>query len=121
MAALTSLLSKVPQHLQVHSRSRNVSSLFILPQQEQVLDEGSNFPILKMFLPYHSALYSNMVTNVPHPASEILCARQWFFTMFFICKSSIATDWFSLINLVEVLCKKSFRWLATFSCKTANR
>jgi hypothetical protein len=33
----------------------------------------------------------------------------------------MANDWFSLISPVEVLCKKSFRLLVTFSCNTARR
>src|ERR1035437_4276872 len=120
MAALTSRFSKVPQPTQVHSRSCKVSSLLILPQQEHILLLGSKRPIRKIFLPYHSALYSSMVTNVPQPASLIAPASLWFFTMPLIFKSSIAIlSWF-LIRSLEVLCKKSIRLFATLSCSFAN-
>ena len=62
--ALTSRSKTVEQLLQVHSRSLSGSSLFIAPQLEQVLDDGENCPIRRMFLPYQSALYANIVQKL---------------------------------------------------------
>ena len=120
MEALTSRSNKVLQLLQVHSRSFSVNSLLMLPQHEQSFDDGSNRPILRMFLPYHSALYSNISTNIDHPQSEIDSASLWFESIPFMFKSSIQIVWLSLISLLEVLWRKSLRWLATFSCNFAN-
>ena len=120
MAAFTSLETISPHLEQVHSLSDRVSSLFIYPQFACSFDDGSNLPIFIMFLPYHSALYSSIVTKVAHPASEIDCARLWFFTILETAKSSMAKlSWF-LISSLDVLCKKSLRWFATFSCSNAN-
>ena len=82
VAAFISRSKTVEQLLQVHSRSLSVSSLLIVPQLEQVFDDGSNLPIFRMFLPYQSALYSNIDTKVDHPASLIACAKLWFLTIF---------------------------------------
>ena len=120
MAAFTSRSRTELQPLQVHSRSFRVSSLLIEPQLEQVFDDGANCPILRMFLPCQSALYSNIVTKVDQPASDIACAKLWFLTMFLTAKVSSAIVWFSLINLLESFCKKSLRLFATFSFSFAN-
>src|SRR5690606_17422150 len=91
-----------------------------LPQHEQSFDDGSNRPILRIFLPYQSALYSNIVTKVDQLASLIACAKLWFLTMFFTDKVSSAIVWLSRINLVETLCRKSLRLFAIFSCSLAS-
>src|SRR5690606_32308801 len=115
MEALTSLSNRVLQLLQVHSRSCRVISLLILPQHEQVFDDGSNLPIFRMFLPYHSALYSNIVTKLDQLTSVIACANLWFCNIPLMFKSSIQIlSWF-LISSVLTLCRKSLRWFATFS------
>ena len=75
MAALTSLSRIEEQLLQVHSRSFSCNSLLILPQFEQAFDDGANLPIRMMFLPYQSALYSNIETKVDQLASLIACAK----------------------------------------------
>ena len=104
MEALTSRFNKVLHLLQVHSRSFSVSSLLMFPQHEQSFDDGSNLPILSMFLPYHSALYSNIFTNIDHPQSEIESASLWFANIPLTFKSSMQIVWLSLISLLEVLC-----------------
>src|SRR5690606_8466169 len=120
MEALTSLSNRVLQLLQVHSRSCRVISLLILPQHEQVFDDGSNLPIFRMFLPYHSALYSNIVTKLDQLTSVIACANLWFCNIPLMFKSSIQIlSWF-LISSVLTLCRKSLRWFATFSWSFAN-
>ena len=121
MAALTSRSNTVEQLPQAHLRSLSVSSLLIVPQQEQVFDDGAKRPIRRMFLPYQSALYSNIVTNVDQLTSDIACAKLWFFTILLTAKSSKQIVWFSRINLVDVLCKKSLRLFTTFSCSKAIR
>ena len=118
-AAKISLSCVVPQDLQVHSLSDSFKSLLITPQ-EQVLEDGANRPILRIFLPYHSALYSNIFTNIDHPQSEIESASLWFANIPLTFKSSMQIVWLSLISLLEVLCRKSLRWFATFTCNFAN-
>src|SRR5690554_6469162 len=120
-AAFTSRSRTVEQLPQVHSRSLRVSSLLIVPQLEQVFDEGANRPIRRIFLPYQSALYSSIVTKVDQLTSWIACAKLWFLTILLTAKSSKQIVWFSRINLVDVLCRKSLRLFATFSCSKARR
>lgn len=69
-AAKISLLCVAPQDLQVHSLSDSFKSLLITPQ-EQVFEDGAKRPIRRMFLPYQSALYSNIETKVDQLASLI--------------------------------------------------
>src|SRR5690554_2472627 len=102
-AAFTSRSRTVEQLLQVHSRSFSCNSLLIAPQFEQVFDDGANCPIRRIFLPYQSALYSNIVTKVDQLTSLIACAKLWFLTMFFTAKVSSAIVWFSRISCVETL------------------
>src|SRR5690554_233099 len=120
-AALTSRSKTAEQLPQAHSRSLSVSSLLIVPQFEQVFDDGAKHPIRRMFLPYQSALYSNIDTKVDQLASLIACAKLWFLIMFFTANVSKQIVWFSRISLVEVLCKKSCLWFAIFSCNIATR
>lgn len=119
-AAFTSRSRTVEQLPQVHSRSFSCNSLLIDPQFEQVFDDGAKRPIRRMFLPYQSALYSNIETKVDQLASLIACAKLWFLTIFFTAKVSIAIVWFSRINCVETLCKKSLRLFTTSSCSLAS-
>ena len=121
MEAFTSRSRTEVHTEQVHSRSLSVSSLFIFPQQEQVLLDGAKRPILRMFLPYQSALYSNIVTKVDQLTSVIACAKLWFLTILLTASVSKQIVWFSRINLVDVLCKKSLRLFTTFSCNKARR
>src|SRR5690606_28277381 len=97
------------------------SSLLIVPQLEQVLLDGANCPICRIFLPYQSALYSSIFTKVDQLASLIACDKLWFLTMFFTDNVSKQIVWFSRISLVEILCKKSLRLFTTFSCSKARR
>src|SRR5690606_12310803 len=77
-------------------------------------------PIFRMFLPYHSALYSSIVTKLDHPASLTACANLRFCNIPFTFKCSIQIlSWF-LISSVLTLCRKSLLWFATFSCNFAN-
>lgn len=119
IAAFKSRSTMAPQ-AQVHDLSARLRSLLTTPQQEHVLELGSKRPIRSKLTPYHSDLYSSISTNIPHPASLIARAKVWFLTMFLTANVSIAIDWFSLINEVETLCRKSLRWLATFSCMAAT-
>ena len=120
MAAFRSLETISPHFRQLHSLADRVRLLFMRPQFACSLDDGSKLPILSIFLPYHSALYFNIATKVNHPTSLIDCARLWFFALLENAKSSIAKlSWF-LIRSLEFLCKRSFRWLATFSCSITN-
>src|SRR5690606_9954944 len=62
----------------------------------------------------------NIVTNVDQLASLIACAKLWFLTIFFTANVSKQIVWFSRINLVETLCKKSLRLFTTYSCSLAS-
>src|SRR6056297_366872 len=119
-AAFTSRSKTVEQALQVHSRSLSISSLFMYPQLPQVLLEGANCPIRRIFLPYQLALYSSIKTKVDQLASLIACAKLWFLTIFFTANvSKQIVSWF-LISSLETLCEKSLRLFATFSCRLAS-
>src|SRR3972149_2298330 len=113
-AAFTSRSCSAP-HSHVHSLWSKVKVRLMAPQQLQILLLGSNLPMVRMFLPYHSALYSICRLNSVQAASEIDFARQWFLSMFLTAKSSKQIDWFSLTSLVDSLCRKSFLWFATLS------
>src|SRR5690606_17146068 len=58
--------------------------------------------------------------KVDQLASLIACAKLWFLTIFFTAKVSSAIVWFSRINCVETLCKKSLRLFTTSSCSLAS-
>ena len=120
LAAKISLSCVAPQDLQVQVLSDSFKSLLITPH-EQVFEDGAKRPILRMFLPYQSALYSNIVTKVDQLTSVIACAKLWFLTILLTASVSKQIVWFSRINLVDVLCKKSLRLFATFSCNKARR
>jgi len=57
---------------------------------------------------------------VLHDTSPIPCARQWFFIIPPTFNDSTAIAWFSLTTRKEILCRKSFLWLATFSWHRAS-
>lgn len=120
LAAKISLSCVAPQDLQVQVLSDSFKSLLITPH-EQVFEDGAKRPILRMLLPYQSALYSNIVTKVDQLTSEIACAKLWFLTIFLTAKSSKQIVWFSRISFIEVLCRKSLRLFTTFSCSKARR
>ena len=105
-----------PQLAQVHSLSFSVSKWFVAPHGLHIFDDASNWPQRKIFEPYHNALYSINVLNLPIAMSLNACASLWFAIMFFAFKVSRQTVWFSLTNFFVTLCKKSFLWLLTFSC-----
>ena len=54
-------------------------------------------------------VYSNIVLNSLHATSLITFDNLLFLSILFTLKSSIAIDWFSLISLVDNLCKKFLR------------
>lgn len=81
-AAFISLSCSFPQELHFQFLSFNVNSLFIFPQTEHDLLEGSNLPIIDRFLPYYSHLYSRNDLNLNHPISPIALDNLWFFIIF---------------------------------------
>ena len=95
---------------------RFLVSLFIYPHTLQIWELAKNLSTLTICLSYQFALYSSCLTNSDHDTSAILLASLWFFIIFFIWRSSIQIISFSLISSVDNFCRKSFLWLAIFSC-----
>lgn len=70
---------------------------------------GSQREIVRNSLPYMTALASSIVRKLRQPRSEMARERRRFFIIPAVFKSSKITVWFSRINLVDSLCKKSVR------------
>lgn len=87
----------------------------------QSLEDGSKRPILTRFLPCQLHLYSSIEAKLPQLTSAIARASLWFFIMPEMFRFSTQTVSNRLAIAVDVLCKKSLRWLVTFSCCRANR
>ena len=116
-----------PHSGQVHSRTFKEREPMVYPQSLHRLLDGYQRPIPINVRPYQSALYSSCLTNSDQLASEIDFARQWFFCILLTAKLSTAITWFSFINRVESLWRKSFRaseilaWIrATFALAFAR-
>ncbi len=105
-----------------HTHSRTLSGIFgmVYPQSEQRLDDGYHLSIPINSRPYQRALYSSCRTNSDQLASLMDFDRQRFFCMFDTDKLSMAITWFSLINRVDSLCRKSLRASAIFACRRAT-
>ena len=105
-----------------HVHSRTLSGIFatVCPQQEQRLLLGYHRSMPIKVRPYHSDLYSSCRTNSDQPASLIDFARQRFFCMLLTARLSMAITWFSFINRVESLCRKSLRESAVLACSFAT-
>ena len=98
----------------VHSRCDNFSSWFTYPQVH-ILELGSNLPIFRRFLPFHSHLYCNCLKNSFQLADDMCFARLWFFNIPFTFKSSMIIVWFSRTILDVTWCMKFLRQFVTFS------
>jgi phage regulator Rha-like protein len=107
-------------HSQRHVLSDSVSASFRLPQGHCLL-LGSKRPICTKFLPDHAHLYSTIVRNFDQLTSPIAWARLWFFIIPAMFRFSTQTVWFSRTMRVLTLCRKSLRWLVTFSYRLASR
>ncbi len=99
---------------QVQVRSAKVRAWFVAPHL-QIFELASKRPHLRMFVPYHSPLYSMKRLNVPMEISLNAWASLWFCIIPFTFNVSRHTVWFSRISLNETLCKKSVLWFVTFS------
>ena len=118
-AALISRSCNVQHPRHTHALSSSLSSV-CLPHSLHSLDEASNVGNCNTFLPRHSDLYLMKFKNIPHPASLIDNARQWFLSIpetFRLSKHEVSD---SLVIVSDSLCKKSLRWLAIFSCCLAT-
>ena len=107
-------------HSHCQTLSASVSASFRLPQGHCLL-EGSKRPIWMKFLPDHAHLYSTIVRNFDQLTSPIAWARLWFFIIPAMFRFSTQTVWFSRTMRVLTLCRKSLRWLVTFSYRLASR
>ena len=105
LAAFRSLSWCEPQQVQVQDLSFNFNSLKIYPQWEHIFDVGSNRPMYRIFLPCHSALYANMVLNLPHPTYAMARASFLFFIIPLMCRSSRQTVSKDRMISVLVLCR----------------
>src|SRR5690625_174562 len=119
-AALTSRSCFTSHSGHVHSLTESGSDSTMWPQFEHRLDEGKNRSALATVRPYHSALYSNCLTNSPHPACPMARVRERFLTMFTTASDSHATIPFSWIRRVESLWRKSCRWSLILACSRAT-
>lgn len=108
-AALMSRSCIVPHSGHVHSRTFKGLALTVCLQSEQRLDDGNHLSMAISSRPYHSALYSSCRMNSDQLASLIDFERQRFFCMLLTARLSMAITWFSFINRVESLCRKSLR------------
>ena len=120
MDALKSRSCLVPQLGHTHVLSDRVKSWLTYPHTEQVLELGSNMPILSRFLPYQSVLYCRNEKNIPSPKSWICRANLWFFNIFETLRVSTHSVWFSRTKRVETLWRKSFLWLCILSWRRAS-
>src|SRR2546427_6383062 len=103
-AALISRSWTTPHSGHDQTRISSVKESRICPQSKQRLEEGYHLSILTRVRPYHSALYSNCLTNSLQPTSEMALAREWFVTICLTCRLSIHTTWFSRTIFVESVC-----------------
>ena len=104
----------------VHCRLESGILASTYPQFEQRLLDGYHLSIPISSRPYQQALYSSCLRNSDQLASLIALDRQRFFCIFLTDKVSTAIVWFSLISLVESLCRKSLRVSAILACKRAT-
>lgn len=98
----------------------SVGSEWEYPQTCQILDDGSNFPIIGIVFPALSDLYSNFVTKLLHTESNLAFEKWGVLIMPLKSRVSTAIAWFSLTSLKESLCWKSFLWVVIFSWSTAS-
>src|SRR5579863_6700536 len=119
-AALMSRSWRLLHSGHVHERRFNGILATVRPQSEQRLLEGCQRSTPINVRPYHCALYSSCLTNSDQLASLIDFARRRFFCMFLTDRLSMAITWFSFINRVESLCRKSLRESAVLACRRAT-
>src|SRR6201997_1973262 len=105
-----------------HTHSRMFSGILdaVWPQSLHRLLDGYQRSIPISVRPYHPALYVSCRTNSDQLASLIDFARRLFFCMLLTARLSMAITWFSFINRVESLCRKSLRESAVLACIRAT-
>lgn len=105
-----------------HTHLRTLSGIFgmVYPQSEQRFDDGYHLSMPINSRPYQRALYSSCRTNSDQLASAIDLARERFFCMLLTASVSMAITWFSFINRVESLLRKSLRESAILACSFAT-
>lgn len=80
---------------------------------------GSHLPMMRNPRPYFWAFPSRNVLNCRHPKSLIALDSFRFLSIPAVFKSSRTITWFSLINLVDSLCRKSVLVSLSLACKLA--
>lgn len=119
-AAFTSRSWVDPHSGQVHERVSSNIFRDVWPQSLQRLLDGYHLSMPISVRPYHSALYVSCRTNSDQLASLIDFARRLFFCKLRTARLSMAITWFSFINRVESLCRKSLRLSAILACSFAT-
>lgn len=119
-AALTSRSCCVPHCGHVQARTDSGIEPWVWPHVEHRLLDGYQRSMPISVRPAHCALYSNCLTSSDQLASLIDLARLRLRSMFFTASVSRAITWFSLINRVESLCRKSLRASVMCACKRAT-
>ena len=94
---------------------------FWYPHSEHVWELGYIVGTLITSFPYHVALYWSISKNLDQETLAMERASLWLRIIPFTFKSSMQMVWFSRTSMVDVFCKKSFRWLVTFSWTFATR
>ena len=119
--ALTSRLWYAPHSGQVHWRTeRSLTSEFLYPHLLQSCEDAYQRSTFKKSLPARFILYCTIVRNRPHPTDDISLARQRFFTMPLIFRSSQINTLHRSAILRLNLWWKSFLWFASFRCSFAT-
>jgi hypothetical protein len=115
IAALTSRSCMAPQNRHSHSLTSSSFLPPISPQHEHRWLVGSHRLITRKSLPYIADLASSIVLKLHQPRSDIARDNFRFFTILDTARSSKTITWFSLIILVDNLCKKSLRTSEIFA------
>ena len=108
-AALMSRSCCVPHSGHVQVRTDSTILPWVWPQTEHRLLDGCRRSTPTSVRPYHSALYSSCLTNADQPAAAMDFDRRGLRYRLLTDRVSTAITWFSLINRVESLCRKSLR------------
>lgn len=109
-----------PHSGHVHFRTLSGSFCKAYPQSEQRLDDGYHLSMPINSRPYQRDLYSSCLTNSDQLASPMDLDRRLFFCILDTDRLSMAITWFSFINRVESLFRKSLRESAIRVCRRAT-
>ena len=120
LAALISLQLCTPHCMQLTVLADKSSFPHLNLQTEHTWLVGSHRSIITRSLPNFIALFEHIDLNSLQPACPMDLLNRRFLIMPFMFKSSRAITWFSIITLVDSLCKKSFLKSLCLACNFAT-